>query len=105
MPVEASNKFDFVYVPSVSRPTERDRADAQIGVGRANNLFRYIFGFPPLEPNAVVPELPPARTLATLQKRIDPSHTVVLTCGNPAGMADIAWTAEQTGMRFEKEEW
>jgi hypothetical protein len=30
---------------------------------------------------------------------------VVLTCGNPAGMADIEWIAEQAGMRFEKEDW
>jgi hypothetical protein len=30
---------------------------------------------------------------------------VVLTCGNPLAMADIAWIAEQAGMRFEKEDW
>lgn len=103
--IEAANAFDFVYVPSVSRPTARDRNDARLGNGRANNLLRYIFGFPPQESNAIVPELPRERPLAMLQKRIDPSRTVVLTCGNPAGMADIEWTAEQTGMRFEKEEW
>lgn len=103
--IEASNAFDFVYVPSVSRPTDRDRADVRLGIGRANNLLRFIFGFAPLEPNAVVPELPRERAIAMLQKRIDPSATVVLTCGNPAGMADIEWTAGKTGMRFEKEEW
>ncbi|MEK6302635.1 MAG: hypothetical protein AABO41_18135 [Acidobacteriota bacterium] len=103
--IEAANALDFVYVPSVSRPTARDREDVRLGIGRANNLLRHIFGFPPLEPNAVVPELPRERPLAMLQKRIDPSFTVVLTCGNPAGMADIEWTAGQTGMRFEKEEW
>ena len=103
--IEASNAFDFVYVPSVSRPTARDRADLRVGVGRANNLLRHIFGLPPLESNAVIPELPGERPLAMLQKRIDPSRTVVLTCGNPAGMADIEWIAEQAGMRFEKEDW
>ncbi|MFY9610411.1 MAG: hypothetical protein WAU45_17590 [Blastocatellia bacterium] len=103
--IEATNAFDFVYVASVSRPTERDRADARLGVGRANNLLRHIFGFPPLESNAVVPDLPAERPLALLQQRIDPSRTVVLTCGNPAGMADIEWIAAQTGMQFEKEEW
>ncbi len=103
--IEASKAFDFVYVPSVSRPTERDRADARLGIGRANNLLRHIFGFPPLESTAVAPELPVERSLALLQNRIDPSRTVVLTCGNPGGMTDIEWIAAQTGMRFEKEEW
>ena len=103
--IEASNAFDFVYVPSVSRPTPRDRNDERLGIGRANNLLRHIFGYPPQELNAIAPELPRERPLAMLQRRIDPSRTVVLTCGNPAGMADIEWTAGQTGMRFEKEEW
>ena len=103
--IEASKAFDFVYVASVSRPSECDRSDVRLGTGRANNLLRHIFGYPPQEPNAIVPQLPRERPLAMLQKRIDPSRTVVLTCGNPAGMADIEWTASQTGMRFEKEEW
>lgn len=103
--IEASNAFDFVYIASVSRPSERDRSDVRLGIGRANNLLRHIFGFPPQESNAIVPQLPRERPPAMLQKRIDPSRTVVLTCGNPAGMADIEWTASQTGLRFEKEEW
>ena len=103
--IEASNTFDFVYVPSVSRPTERDRGDSHLGVGRANNVLRLVFGMPPREAQAVPPELPRDRPLAMLQKRIDPSRTVVLACGNPDGMEDIAWIAERTGMRFEKEEW
>ena len=103
--IEASKAFDFVYVPTVSRPTARDRADKQIGVGRANNVLRHIFGFAPLEATAVVPELPSERPLAMLGERTEPSHTVVLTCGNPGGMEDIAWTASQTGMHFEKEDW
>jgi hypothetical protein len=40
-----------------------------------------------------------------LRERIDPARTVVLTCGNPNGMADIATIAAQTGMKFEKEDW
>jgi ferredoxin-NADP reductase len=103
--IEASNAFDFVYVPSVSRPTARDRTDARLGIGRANNLLRHIFGYTPQESNAISPELPGELPLAKLQQRIDPALTVVLTCGNPAGMADIEWVATQTGMRFEKEEW
>jgi NAD(P)H-flavin reductase len=103
--IEASNVFDFVYVPSVSRPTARDRDDVHLGAGRANNLLRQIFSIPARESQAVPPELPRDRPLSMLQKRIDPSHTVVLSCGNPDGMADIAWISERTGMRFEKEDW
>ena len=103
--IEGSKSFDYVYVPAVSRPTARDRDDAGLGVGRANNLLRAVFGIPPRESDAVLPEAPRDRPLAMLHKRIDPSHTVVLTCGNPNGMADIAWIAAETGMRFEKEDW
>lgn len=103
--IEASKAFDFVYVATVSRPTARDLADPQIGIGRANNILRQVFGLPPREPEAVVPAPPRERPLAMLQERIDPRRTVVLTCGNPRAMADIAWIAEQVGMRFEKEDW
>ena len=103
--IEASNSFDFVYIPSVSRPTARDHDDSHLGVGRANNVLRKIFEIPPREAQAVSPELPRDRSLAMLQKRIDPSLTMVLACGNPDGMADIAWIAARRGTRFEKEEW
>ena len=103
--IEASNTIDLLYLPSVSRPSARDHEDPRMGVGRANNLLRRVFGFPPLEPNAVVPELPRERPIAMLRNRIDPARTAVLTCGNPAGMSDIEWIAGKTGMRFEKEEW
>jgi ferredoxin-NADP reductase len=103
--IEASNKFDFVYVPSVSRPTARDRGDSHLGVGRANNLLRKVFGMPAREAQAVAPELPRDRPIEMLQERIDSAHTVVLACGNPDGMEDIASIAAQSGMRFEKEDW
>ena len=103
--IETSNAFDFVYVPSVSRPTARDRGDSRLGVGRANNVLRQVFGIPPREAQAVPPELPRDRPLAMMQERIDPSHTVVLACGNPDGMEDIAWIAARKEMRFEKEDW
>ena len=103
--IEASNTFDFVYVPSVSRPTARDRGDSHLGAGRANNVLRHVFGIPAREAQAVLPELPRDRPLAMLQERIDPEHTVVLACGNPDGMEDIAWVAARKGVRFEKEDW
>jgi ferredoxin-NADP reductase len=104
MEIEKSNAFDFVYLASVSRPTARDLSDPQIGTGRANNMLRKVLGLPPRE-EGVFADPPRERPLAVMQKRIDPSRTVVLTCGNPLAMADIAWIAAQTGMRFEKEDW
>ena len=103
--IEEAKSFDFVYVPSVSRPTARDLADPQIGSGRANNLLRQVFDLPAKEPAASALALPRERPLAMLRQRIEPSRTVVLTCGNPEVMADIAWIASQAGMRFEKEDW
>jgi len=103
--IEASKVLDFVYLASVSRPTARHRADPLLGAGRGSNLLRHIFRLPPREPDAVPPELARERPLAMLRERIDPKRTVVLTCGNPKGMEDIAWTAAQVGMRFEKEDW
>jgi ferredoxin-NADP reductase len=102
--IEQAGKIDFVYVPSVSRPSARDLEDPQLGSGRANNVLRHILELAPKEP--IVPPRPPRdKPAASLRERIQPSRTVVLTCGNPDGMADIAWIAAQAGMRFEKEDW
>ena len=103
--IEKAKRLDFVYVPSVSRPTAGDLADPQLGSGRANNLLRQVFELPPAESSAVPLALPRDRPLQMLRERIQPSKTVVLTCGNPNVMADIAWIASQAGMRFEKEDW
>lgn len=103
--IEKAKRFDFVYVPTVSRPTARVLSDLQLGSGRANNLLRRVFDLPPREPDAVPPRFPRERSAAMLRERIDPRRTVALTCGNPNAMADIAWIASQVGMRFEKEDW
>jgi ferredoxin-NADP reductase len=103
--IEKAGTLDFVYVPSVSRPTPADLADPQLGSGRANNLLRRLFDLGAREPSAIPPAFPRDRPETMLRERIDPRRTVALTCGNPQGMADIAWIASQTGMRFEKEDW
>jgi ferredoxin-NADP reductase len=104
--IEKRQAFDFVYVPSVSRPATRDLADPEVGTGRANNLLRQVFDLPSQEQAvAAAPTFPRDRPLELLRKRIDPSRTVALTCGNPKAMADIAFIAAQTGMKFEKEDW
>jgi ferredoxin-NADP reductase len=103
--IEKSNSFDLVYVPSVSRPSARDLADPQLGTGRANNLLRHLFDLPAKDLGGTAPALPRTRPIELLKARIEPARTVVLTCGNPDAMADIAWISGQTGMRFEKEDW
>jgi ferredoxin-NADP reductase len=102
--IEAARRFDFVYVASVSRPAERDRQDPRLGQGRANNLLRHVFEMP-LEDARVQPALPRHVSKAALRDRLDPARSVLLTCGNPASMADIQAVADAQQMRFEKEDW
>lgn len=124
--IEAAGRFDFLYVPSVSRPRPRDLEDPRLGVGRANNLLRHVFEMPLKEEEelrakagrgedataasaalerATKPSLPKKLSGIDLRKRLDPAETVVLTCGNPSLMADVKTIAEATRIRFEKEDW
>jgi len=124
--IEASQKFDFVYIPSVSRPASGDLDDPKMGKGRANNLLREIFEMPLKEEQAlqevaqrgdntsiakaalgktVRPILPSHLSRKALQERFNPSRTVILTCGNPLSMADVQFTAEANRIQFEKEDW
>ena len=124
--IQASQRFDFVYVPSVSRPTARDIGDAHLGRGRANNLLRHIVGMPLKEEDevtaaiasgadpsltraalakVVAPALPGHLSRSDLVKRFDSSRSVLLTCGNPSSMEDIKHVADSQRMAFEKEDW
>ena len=104
--IEASRCFDFVYIPTVSRPTSRDVEDPGIGRGRANNVLRHLLGMPPKEQQGLVaPVLPRHIAADDLRQRLEPGRTVILTCGNPSLMADIKFIADSNQIRFEKEEW
>ncbi|TMA13213.1 MAG: hypothetical protein E6J89_02270 [Deltaproteobacteria bacterium] len=124
--IEAAQRFDFVYVPSVSRPTQRDWEDPKLGRGRANNMLRYLLEMPLKEEQdlqeiaakggdvakakallekTVKPALPKHLSRDALRGRMDPANTVVITCGNPWSMEDIKYAAETSRMRFEKEDW
>ena len=124
--IEAQQRFDFVYVPSVSRPTQRDLNDRKMGKARANNLLRHLLEMPLKEEQdlqeaaskggdvtkakavlekTVRPVLPEQHPLEELRKRMDPPKTVIITCGNPWSMEDIKYVAEFNQMRFEKEDW
>jgi len=123
--IAAAGHFDFVYVPSVSRPGDEQGREA-VGRGRTNNILRLILGLPMAEEraleearkgggdtkdleeavaHAVSPQLPPGLDLETLRARFDPPSTVVLTCGSPGPMGDVRQVAESRGMRVEREEW
>jgi len=124
--IEASQRFDFVYVASVSRPAGRDVNDPRLGRGRANNLLRHIFGMPMKEEQdvetviargadasrakaalakAVAPALPGHVSRSELVKRFGSSRSVLLTCGNPSSMEDIKYVADTHRLPFEKEDW
>ncbi len=124
--IEAAQKFDFLYVPSVSRPAKEDLENVTIGKGRGNNLLRSVFGMPLKEEQelrilgaqkqdithakaalerAVRPVLPKHISKDRLLARMSPQKTVILCCGNPLSMDDINYIAEANHIRYEKEEW
>lgn len=119
-------RIDFVYIPSVSRPTPADWDNPSLGKGRANNVLRHLLGMPMKEEEAldeiqrqggetaaakeslrraVRPVLPKTISQKEIAERILGSKTVVFTCGNPGLMSDIEAIARRHGLRFEKEEW
>lgn len=122
--IEAAGRFDFMYVPTVSRPSGQATADKRIGQGRASNVLRHILDLPTKEDEKLVnavgdvaraaaglalehlvqPVLPSHLTAKGVRDRIDPARAVLLTCGNPASTADINSTASNRRIRFEVEE-
>ena len=122
--IAAARRFDFVFVPAVSRPGSAP--DPAVGEGRAGNLLRQVLGLPLREEEvlaearaqgadeaiaraalerATKPRLPAGVDLDFLRTRVDPSSTVVLTCGNPDAMNDVRRVAERLSLRLEREEW
>lgn len=124
--VEASGRFDFLYVPTVSRPAADARSagrDLGIGRGRAVNVVRHVYGLPAAEEEKqaravsdvtktaadlalerlVRPVLPAAVNAAELAARVAPGETVLLACGNPASVADLESTARRRQVRFGRE--
>lgn len=120
--IEAAGRFDFTYVPTVSRPEVGQVHN--LGAGRANNVLRSVLGMPLKEEEdlrsttadgaavaraalerAVRPTLPSHVQREALLERMPPGETVVLSCGNPASMRDVHHIAQNNGMHFEKEDW
>jgi ferredoxin-NADP reductase len=123
--IEAAGRFDFMYIPTISRPSPNVTIDPRIGQGRASNVVRHIYCLPTAEEDKqtsaksdvsrvaaelalarlVHPVLPRHLRVGELGERVDPAATVLLTCGNPASMADLRTTAGRRGVRFEVDEW
>ncbi len=124
--IEKLQRLDFVYVPTVSRPTAQEMGNPSLGKGRANNLLRRVFGMPLKEEEdlerltgqgldtaraaaalqgVIQPVLPDGVTEDRLRERMDPQSTVFLACGNKGGMDDIKFIAESRAIHFEMEEW
>jgi len=124
--IEASEKFDFLYVPTISRPLKDGHDHLTVGKGRANNVLRHIVGMPCKEEEdlqrerangantsqaevlldrVVRPVLPHHLSRESVRERIRPGNTIIITCGNPDGMADIKHIAEAQGLQFDMEEW
>ena len=123
--IEAAGRFDFMYVPTVSRPSEHGAVDKRIGQGRASNVLRHFFDLPTTEEDKLTnavgdvarvagglalerlvhPVLPSHLTASAIRARIDPASTVLLTCGNPVSTADVRSTAARRRLPFEMEGW
>ncbi len=123
--IEAAGRFDFQYLPTVSRRAGAAGMDARIGLGRASNVVRYVYGLPTAEEEKqaqarsevtrvaadlalerlVHPQLPAHVNVAELAARHTPDETVLLACGNPASLADIESTAGRRQVRFERDTW
>jgi len=123
--IEAAGRFDFLYLPTVSRRVGSAGMDARIGLGRASNLVRDVYGLPTAEEEKktharsevtrvaaelalerlVSPQLPAHVNAAELAARVAPPDTVLLACGNPASLADMASTAKRRQVRFERDTW
>jgi ferredoxin-NADP reductase len=124
--IEASQKFDFLYVPTISRPSKDGHDYLTVGKGRANNVLRHIVGMSTKEEEdfarerangtetsrakalldrVVSPVLPHHISRESARERIQPGNTIIITCGNPEGMADIKHIAEVQRLRFDMEEW
>ena len=125
--IEAAGRFDFLYVPTVSRPSEQPAVDKRIGQGRASNVLRHIFDLPTTEEDKltsavgdvarvaaglalerlIAPVLPSHLTAAAIRDRVDRSR--LTRCSRPAATrfstADIKSTAARRDIRVEIEEW
>jgi ferredoxin-NADP reductase len=97
----AAGKLDFIYIPTISRPSPEDWDLKSVGKGRAGNVLRRLLGLP-LKGEAVLPE---SQTIARMTDRFEPESTIILACGSHASVNDIKNAAGEKKIRFEKEDW
>ncbi len=83
---ETDPDFDFVFIPTVSRPQEESTHDPRVGVGRVNDTFRFLLGLP--KSGKVDPVLPAHRSAEAIFARIPAGRTAFFFCGNPDMVKD-----------------
>lgn len=107
--IEQEQRFDFVYLPSVTRPIKEDYHNDALGKGRVGALLQLLLGISPNivggKSSLIEPILPKRYTTAELQKRMNEKNSVMLVCGNAEMMGDVKRIAELAKIRFEMEEW
>jgi ferredoxin-NADP reductase len=94
-------KLDFVYVPTISRPTNSDWELTSLGKGRAGTLLRRMLHLPHDE-EAVLPSFV---KIKDFHDRFSRQSTIMLACGSHAAVEDIREIALESKIRFEKEDW
>ena len=123
--IEVAGRVDFVYIPTLSRPTATTATGQRVGQGRASNVIRHLYDLPTTEQDKLAnargevavaaanlalerlvhPVLPNHLSTSELKTRIEPSQSVLLAWGNPASMADLQSTAAHLDLRCEQEAW
>jgi ferredoxin-NADP reductase len=107
--IERERRFDFVYVPSLSRPTEKDYRNIVLGRGRVTDLLRLVFRLPKniagIKKDKAWSSLPKHIEVSELRKRMPAERSVILACGNDEAVAQVERIAKDAKIRCEKEKW
>lgn len=93
---ESDGDFDFVYMPTVSRPEGDKGMDASIGRGRVNDTLRHALGLP--KQGKVEPVLPAHQSRDAVATRMPKGQTAFFLCGNPDMIVDGKAAIAETGM-------
>ncbi len=83
---EVDPDFDFVFLPTVSRPEDDKWWNATMGRGRVNDTLRHILGMP--REGKLEPVLPAHQNRDVLIERMPRGRTAFYLCGNPQMITD-----------------
>ncbi len=86
---EDKTAFDFMYMPTVSRPQGDALWSNSISAGRVNDVLRHIVGDAMSPAGRVEPKLAKHLTKEQLLARLPEGKTAFFVCGNPEMSKDI----------------